>query len=90
MILKDLSCFNRNAELSFMLGTPCPILCHVSIELVTFDESHLFFSDAHSSHESVHFLDLVSLLSDSLPIVTNGEHGKLNSIAMGQRPNIEV
>jgi hypothetical protein len=26
---------------------------------VTFDESHPFFSDAHSSHESVDFLDLV-------------------------------
>jgi hypothetical protein len=36
---------------------------------VTFDESRPFFSDGHSSHESVEFLDLISPSSDSLPIV---------------------
>jgi hypothetical protein len=36
---------------------------------VTFDESHPFFSDAHSSHESIDFLDLVSPSSNSLPNV---------------------
>jgi hypothetical protein len=36
---------------------------------VTFDESHHFFSDAHSSHESIDFLDLVWPSSDSFPTV---------------------
>jgi hypothetical protein len=39
-----------------------PVACHIHIRVshdVTFDESHPFFSNAHSSHESVDFLGLV-------------------------------
>jgi hypothetical protein len=37
-----------------------PVARHIRVSYnVTFDESHSFFSDAHSSHELVDFLDLV-------------------------------